>query len=81
MAETLIPKYGGDCPAAVVYRASWPDERIVRGTLADIATKVGAASIDRTAIIMVGRALANALPRSKLYDETFSHGYRAGSGP
>jgi precorrin-4/cobalt-precorrin-4 C11-methyltransferase len=56
IAGTLIPHYGADCPAAVVARASWPDEEIVRGTLATIAGQ--AAHIKRTATIFVGPALA-----------------------
>jgi precorrin-4/cobalt-precorrin-4 C11-methyltransferase len=56
IARTLIPHYGDDCPAAVVARASWPDEEIVRGTLATIAGQ--AAHIRRTATIFVGPALA-----------------------
>jgi precorrin-4/cobalt-precorrin-4 C11-methyltransferase len=80
IASVLAPHYGSDCPAAVVYRASWPDQQIVRGTLSDIAAKVAAAKIKKTALIVVGRALARGLPASKLYDATFTHGYRKGSG-
>lgn len=54
----LLPHYGGDCPVAVVFRASWPDETRVEGTLADIAPKVRAAGMERTAMILVGRVLA-----------------------
>lgn len=54
----LLPHYGADCPAAVVARASWPDEQIVRCRLADLASEVRAAGIRRTAIIVVGRVLA-----------------------
>lgn len=53
----LIPHYGEDCPVAVVFRASWPDETIIRGTLADIREKVRAEKITRTALIIVGRVL------------------------
>jgi precorrin-4/cobalt-precorrin-4 C11-methyltransferase len=55
--ETLAPLYGADCPVAVVHRASWPDESVIRGTLADIEAKVEAAGIGRTALILVGRVL------------------------
>jgi precorrin-4/cobalt-precorrin-4 C11-methyltransferase len=58
IAATLIPHYGARCPAAVVARASWPDEEILRGTLADIAEQVQAAGVRRTATILVGPALA-----------------------
>ena len=64
----LIPQYGADCPVAVVARASRADELIVRGTLTDIAAKVTAAGIKRTAVIVVGAALtASAFPDSHLY--------------
>ena len=59
VVEALSPHYGADCPAAVVYRASWPDEQIIRGTLADIRAKVRAAKITRTALILVGRVLGD----------------------
>lgn len=79
VTDTLARHYGPDCPIAVVYRASWPDERIVRGTLADIAEQVRAENITRTAIILVGHALAKPLKyASKLYDRQFTHGYREG---
>jgi precorrin-4/cobalt-precorrin-4 C11-methyltransferase len=58
IAATLTPHYGEGCPVAVVARASWPDELIVRGTLATIAADVQAAGISRTATILVGPALA-----------------------
>ena len=54
----LLPHYGADCPVAVVFRASWPDEARVEGTLADIAPKVQAAGVERTAMVLVGRVLA-----------------------
>ena len=54
----LIPAYGEDCPVAVVARASWPDERIVRGTLRNIVAELATEQIERTAIILIGRALA-----------------------
>ncbi|MEU6998094.1 precorrin-4 C(11)-methyltransferase [Nonomuraea sp. NPDC046570] len=64
----LTPSYGADCPVAVVARASRDDELIVRGTLADIATRVREAGIARTAVIVVGRVLAaTAFPDSHLY--------------
>src|SRR5690349_16041720 len=64
----LTPGYGAQCPVAVVARASREDELIVRGTLADIAAKVAAAGIRRTAVIVVGAALtASAFPDSHLY--------------
>ncbi len=75
----LLPHYGPQTPAVVVYRASWPDETVIRGELSNIAGKVQEAGIKRQALILVGPALAPeeaGAGRSKLYDETFSHGYR-----
>ncbi|MEV0132730.1 precorrin-4 C(11)-methyltransferase [Dactylosporangium sp. NPDC050688] len=71
LVEELIPWYGADCPAAVVARASRPDEVILRGTLADIAEQVREAGILRTAVIVVGRVLtAEEFPDSHLYSTT-----------
>ncbi len=82
VVEELTPVYGADCPAAVVYRASWPDERIVRGTLADIHGKVRAAKITRTALVLVGRVLAGAdFPNSRLYDPKHVHLLRPRANP
>lgn len=81
VARTLNAHYGPDCPAAVVFRASWPEERIVRGSLADIAEKTEAAEIRSTAMIVVGEALKRNLPASKLYDAAFTHGFRKGKTP
>ena len=77
LTGTLAEPYGADCPAALVYHASWPDEKVIRGTLADIAGKIAAEQITRTAIFLVGYALARPAPHvSKLYDKDFAHGYR-----
>ena len=70
----LTPHYGAGCPAAVVHRASWPDEVIIRGTLADIREKVRAAKITRTALILVGRVLGvTDHAASRLYDPGHVH--------
>lgn len=70
----LTPHYGADCPVAVVYRATWPDEQIIRGTLADIREKVRAAKITRTALILVGRVIdEDAFSDSALYDPGHVH--------
>lgn len=74
IARDLIPFYGADCPAAVVQRASWPEQRILRGTLADIGAQ--AAGIRSTALILVGPALARGHAASRLYAAEFGHGYR-----
>jgi precorrin-4/cobalt-precorrin-4 C11-methyltransferase len=79
VVEQLLPNYGPQTPAVVVYRASWPDETVIRGELSNIVGKVKEAGIKRQALILVGPALAPEEAgdvRSKLYDETFSHGYR-----
>lgn len=74
VCETLAPLYGADCPAAVVHRASWPDERIVTGTLADLAAKVRPLRLRRTALILVGRVLAaETFDDSALYDAAHHH--------
>lgn len=79
LARTLTPHYGSDCPIGIVFRASWPEQKIIRGTLSDIAAKVGAEQISRTAMIIVGRALVPGEMVSRLYASEFSHGYRKGS--
>jgi len=76
LAKTLSQRCGGGCPAAVVYRASQPDQIIVKGTLKNIAEKVKKAGIKKTAMIIVGNALAKQSALSKLYDKNFSHEYR-----
>jgi precorrin-4/cobalt-precorrin-4 C11-methyltransferase len=77
VARELTPAYGADCPAVVVHRATWPDQQIVRGTLADIREKVREAGINSQAIIIVGRVLgATDFADSRLYAVDFSHGYR-----
>ncbi|AIO58857.1 precorrin-4 C11-methyltransferase [Burkholderia mallei] len=64
----VLPHYGADCPIAVIYRASWPDEARVTGTLADIVDKVSGRSIERTALILIGRVLsAEGFDESTLY--------------
>jgi precorrin-4/cobalt-precorrin-4 C11-methyltransferase len=71
----LIPYYGEDCPVVVAYRASWPDEIYLRGTLKDIREKVRAEKITRTALILVGPALAQVkdFRDSALYDPETPH--------
>jgi precorrin-4/cobalt-precorrin-4 C11-methyltransferase len=76
----LEPIYGADCAAAVVYRASWPDERIVRGTLGDLAAQVAQAPMERTALILVGPALGSeAFRDSALYDADYRRRFRGGA--
>jgi precorrin-4/cobalt-precorrin-4 C11-methyltransferase len=58
IVDEVVPHYGLDCPVAVIYRASWPDEERVTGTLADIVGKVRGTRIERTALILIGHVLA-----------------------
>ena len=71
----LIPYYGEDCPVVVAYRASWPDQKFLRGTLSDIREKVRVEKITRTALILVGPALADIkdFKESALYDPEIPH--------
>jgi precorrin-4/cobalt-precorrin-4 C11-methyltransferase len=75
----LLPHYGADCPVALVMRASWPDERVLRGTLADIRTQLAAEPMERTALILVGKALAAAdFIESSLYSTEYRRRFRSG---
>jgi len=76
----LMPFYGSDCPAAVVVRASWPEERILRGTLSEIAAALKVEPVERTAVILIGRALAAENFRdSALYGGNYPRRFRGGS--
>jgi precorrin-4/cobalt-precorrin-4 C11-methyltransferase len=82
LVAELIPHYGADCPVAIVYRASWPDERIVRGRLADIIENARGAPMERTALILVGPALAATdFAESALYNPDYVRRFRGGDGP
>jgi precorrin-4/cobalt-precorrin-4 C11-methyltransferase len=80
----LTAAYPPETPVVVAYRVSWPDQRLIRGTLATIAGLVKEAGIERQALIVVSPALAartgQLQARSKLYDQAFSHGFRVGAG-
>ena len=77
VVERLIDGgYPETTPIAVVYKATWPDEKIVKGTLQDIAEKVKENNITKTALIMVGEFLGKEYNNSKLYDKDFKHEYR-----
>ncbi|OXI90504.1 precorrin-4 C(11)-methyltransferase [Burkholderia sp. AU31652] len=68
IVDEVLPHYGADCPVAVIYRASWPDEERVTGTLADIVGQVQGTQIERTALILIGRVLdAEGFADSTLY--------------
>jgi precorrin-4/cobalt-precorrin-4 C11-methyltransferase len=77
VVEDLTPLYGADCPVAIVVKASWPDERVVRGMLSDIVAKVAEEPIERTALIFVGRTLAaEDFRESSLYDPAYQRRFR-----
>jgi len=79
IAAELQPIYGPDCPVALVFRASWPDERIVQATLATIVSATRDDPMERTALILVGPALgATDFPESALYDPDYRRRYRGG---
>lgn len=76
VVKDLVPHYGPDCPVAVVWRATWPDERIVRATLATLQTAIGA-EMERTALILVGPALAaEGFEESRLYAGDYDRRFR-----
>ncbi len=76
-AELIAGGYAPDTPAAVVYKATWPDEKLVRATLETLPR--AAAGIGRTALVLVGGFLDGSKERSKLYDPSFSHMFREAS--
>ncbi|KKL11503.1 hypothetical protein LCGC14_2545160, partial [marine sediment metagenome] len=76
VVEDLTPHYGADCPVAVVWRASWPDQRIVKATLSTLRTEVGE-EMARTALILVGHALgAEDFGESRLYAADYDRRFR-----
>ena len=76
VVERLLMGYPGDTPAAVVYRTTWEDEKVIRGRLREIASLVERENIRRSALILVGDFLVEHGKRSRLYDGRFVHGYR-----
>lgn len=66
-------------PAAIVYKATWPEERVFRGTVGSLVEMAEENGITKTALILVGKFLEENYERSKLYDPGFSHGYRQGA--
>jgi len=77
IVATLTPFYGADCPVAIVVRATWPDQRILRGTLSSIVAVLATDPAERTALILVGRALRPAEFReSALYDPDYIRRFR-----
>lgn len=81
VVEDLTPLYGPGCPVAIVVRASWPDERIIRGTLCDIEAKLVEEPVERTALILVGKGLESAdFRESSLYSTDYVRRFRSPAG-
>ncbi|MFL9827892.1 precorrin-4 C(11)-methyltransferase [Rhodoplanes sp. SY1] len=77
LVAELTPFYGEDCPVAIVFRASWPDERILRGTLRTIVAQAAESPMERTALVLVGAALGGELVReSALYSVDYQRRFR-----
>lgn len=75
--QTIDGGYSKSTPAAVIYRASWPDQKVIVGTLEDITKKVRAEKIIRTAIVIIGNVIQpSSYEYSRLYDKTFTHSFR-----
>ena len=80
LSERLIAGgYSPSTPAAIVYNASWPDERVIRCSVGSLPEAAREAGINKTALITVGGFLGSSYERSKLYDPAFSHGFRESS--
>ncbi|MBI2241671.1 MAG: precorrin-4 C(11)-methyltransferase [Magnetospirillum gryphiswaldense] len=79
VVKELTPLYGADCPVAIAYRVTWPDQAFIKGTLGDIRGKVKEAGLTRTALILVGRVLGDAeFTDSRLYAPDHTHVLRPG---
>ncbi|MDR3160527.1 MAG: precorrin-4 C(11)-methyltransferase [Spirochaetaceae bacterium] len=76
--KLLAGGYGADTPAAIVYKATWPDERVIRGTVGDLCRMREESGITKTALVLVGAFLAGSGARSRLYDGAFTHEFRQG---
>jgi precorrin-4/cobalt-precorrin-4 C11-methyltransferase len=77
VVRRVTPHYGSDCPVAVVYRATWPDQRVIRATLASIVAEIEASPLERTALIIVGRVLgADGFRESALYSADYQRRFR-----
>ena len=72
--------YSPKTPAAIVYKATWPEEKVIVGTIEDLPRMAKENGIDRTALILIGGFLGDVYERSKLYDPTFTHSYRKSDG-
>lgn len=77
----LLPSYGPDCPAAVVFRASWEDQKVIRCRLGDLEAEVKKEKLYKSAMLVIGKVLAGGGAKSKLYDKTFTHMFRKAEKP
>lgn len=75
--ELIEGGYPGDTPAAIVYKATWPEEKVLRCTIKDLAETADAAGVTKTALIVIGKILEGEYERSRLYDPTFTTEFRA----
>lgn len=80
-AELLRGGYPADTPAAIVYKATWPDERVIRCTVGTLAQRGAEEGIHKTALLLIGNFLGSAYTRSRLYDPSFTTEFRAASAP
>ena len=76
VVSILKPVYGTNCPVAIVYKASWKDEKVINSNLSDVADEITRNDIKKTAVIIVGDVLSKNFEYSKLYDKHFNHSYR-----
>ena len=81
MSQLLKGAYEPDTPAAIVYKATWPDEAVFHCTVSTLAQCAKENNITKTALITIGGFLGNAYDRSKLYDPSFTHMFREASAP
>ncbi len=77
--ELMKGAYTADTPAALVYKASWPEEKVISCTVETLAENAEKQGIDRTALVLVGEFLSGSPERSRLYDPAFTTGYRKGT--
>ena len=80
-AELISGGYDPDTPAAIVYKATWPEEKVLRCTVKDLAETAARENVTKTALIVVGRILEGEYERSKLYDPSFTTEFRKASVP
>ena len=76
VVNILKPVYGTNCPVAIVYKASWKDEKVIISNLNNVVAEIIRSDIKKTAIIIVGDVLSKNFEYSKLYDKHFNHSYR-----